>query len=433
MKTIGFGKLIATVLILSTLASCQEEEFYEKEFIDSLAEQYERENPTVTDGDEETIVEEKETTTPEESEESTSNTGSESSEESGSNSGSESSEESGSNSGSESSEESGSNSGDDSTSNEDQSEDETASNEDLSDDETANEEEVTEPEVALEAVSDSFTQNENGLKLDILWVIDNSGSMRNDQIALGDNFDAFIKEFVNKNIDFQMAITTTDTTGNNAGKVVKDSMGLLTTEKLNENKQKFMNDFKDLVNVGTRGSGHEKGIKASEVFTQVNANSWLRDDAYYIIVYMSDEEDQSNKDVPEHLKQIQKWKDNNSFIKAYSIVNMTEHFLSRYGYTGYSNYARYEEITNLTGGLISDINSDFYSTLLNMGGLISDLVDKFPLSKTPADANQIQVLVNGVTASNWSYDASSNSIKFDEGLAPAAESSISVLYDTVAE
>ena len=409
MKTIGFGKLIATVLILSTLASCQEEEFYEKEFIDSLSEQYERENPTVTSEDEETI----------ETDESTSSTADNSNSESESESSEDSSTESGSESGEDSSNESGSESGEDSTVDEEDSS------------ETTPEEE--EPEIALEDVSDNFTQNENGLKLDILWVIDNSGSMRNEQTALGDNFDVFIKEFVNKNIDFQMAITTTDTTGNNAGKVYKDSMDLLTTEKLKENKQVFLNNFKDLVNVGIRGSGYERGIKASETFTQVYANQWLREDAYYIIVYMSDEEDQSNKDVSEHLKQIQKWKENNSFIKAYSIVNMTEHYLTRYGYTGYSNYARYKEISELTGGLISDINSDFYSTLLNMGELISDLVDQFPLSKTPADSSNIQVLVNGSAVTNWTYDSAANSIKFDENSIPVAQSAIKVVYQTVAE
>ena len=49
-------------------------------------------------------------------------------------------------------------------------------------------------------------------------LIDNSGSMRDEQRALGDNFEAFINEFVKKDIDFKMAITTTDTTRNNNGR-----------------------------------------------------------------------------------------------------------------------------------------------------------------------------------------------------------------------
>jgi hypothetical protein len=154
-----------------------------------------------------------------------------------------------------------------------------------------------EPPVVLEDITDSFNQNENGTKLDILWVIDDSGSMADEQQALGANFEAFIKEFVNKGIDFQMAVTTTDTSRGRAGKVYKDSMERLTSDKLKEDKNQFMEDFANLVKVGTRGSGYEKGIQASEVFSDRFSNSWMRKDAYFTIVYMSDEEDQSSKSV----------------------------------------------------------------------------------------------------------------------------------------
>jgi hypothetical protein len=48
--------------------------------------------------------------------------------------------------------------------------------------------------------------------VDILWVIDNSGSMCQEQKAIAENFDSFIKEFGNQNIDFQMGVTTTHQT-----------------------------------------------------------------------------------------------------------------------------------------------------------------------------------------------------------------------------
>lgn len=47
-------------------------------------------------------------------------------------------------------------------------------------------------------------------KIDILWVIDGSGTMANHQENLGTNFGNFINKFVSKNIDFRMAITSTD-------------------------------------------------------------------------------------------------------------------------------------------------------------------------------------------------------------------------------
>jgi hypothetical protein len=46
-------------------------------------------------------------------------------------------------------------------------------------------------------------------EVDILWVIDNSGSMCDAQESLRSNFDAFIDEIANRNIDFHIGVTTT--------------------------------------------------------------------------------------------------------------------------------------------------------------------------------------------------------------------------------
>ena len=59
----------------------------------------------------------------------------------------------------------------------------------------------------------SFQQNtleSNQRKIDILWVIDNSGSMASFQQNLAANCQDFIQDFVQKDYDFQMAVVTTD-------------------------------------------------------------------------------------------------------------------------------------------------------------------------------------------------------------------------------
>ena len=47
-------------------------------------------------------------------------------------------------------------------------------------------------------------------KVDVLWVVDSSGSMSEEQAYLGDNFNAFITEIAALGIDFQTAVTSTD-------------------------------------------------------------------------------------------------------------------------------------------------------------------------------------------------------------------------------
>jgi hypothetical protein len=367
MKTLGLTKLVTLALILTSFVSCQEEEFYEKEFIDTLNDQYERENlpeevptnPSTPPTEPEVPPTEPEVppTEPEVPP-------------------------------------------------------------------TEPEVPPTEPEVppvVLEDINAAFTQNSNGGKMDILWVIDNSGSMRGEQQALGENFQAFISEFVQKDVDFKMAITTTDTSGDNAGKEHRDSMTKLTSAELAANPTQFMTDFADLVNVGTRGSGRERGIQASQSFAEQYGSSWMRDDAYLTVVYLSDEEDQSLLDVNEHLTELQKSKANNGLIRAYSIVNMTE-------YRGRSNFARYKEISDSTNGEVANINSDFYGTLLNMGSSLVNLTEQFPLSETPYDTSSIKVLVDGTEVSTWTYNSVTNSVKFNAGSIPAADAKITITY-----
>lgn len=46
-------------------------------------------------------------------------------------------------------------------------------------------------------------------ELDLLWVIDNSGSMCQEQAQLRDNFTRFVSGLADQNLDFQLAVTTT--------------------------------------------------------------------------------------------------------------------------------------------------------------------------------------------------------------------------------
>ncbi len=279
-------------------------------------------------------------------------------------------------------------------------------------------------------IVDEFTQNATSQKtVDILWVIDNSGSMQNEQANLASNFDAFINQFADLGVDFKMSITTTDTSSNyRAGRPVTGSLEALTSQKLAENRSKFISDFQSMIQVGTRGSGREKGILASEAFTQKHAAQNFRDDAYYAVIYVSDEEDQSPNDIATHLSAISAWKTNPNLVKAYSIVDtFSNPANSGNGYDLGSE--RYQEISNTSGGTISDINADFYTSLLNISTEIVTLTKSFALSKTPVNPSAIIVKVDGVINSSWTYDSATKTIKFSEGQEPQNNQVITVTYE----
>ncbi|WPU67065.1 hypothetical protein [Peredibacter starrii] len=274
---------------------------------------------------------------------------------------------------------------------------------------------------------ETFRQaNSQTKKLDIVWIIDNSGSMSDEQEALGDNFSAFIEDFITKDVDFKMAITTTDTSSSSKkGQMVYGSDTKLTSAKAKLNEAQFMRDFKSLVRVGTSGSGYEKGLEASEGFMQKYASSWVRPDAYLAVVVLSDEEDQSSKSVKAYTDYLKSFKSEAGLVKMYSIVDVGMSNVGSNGVT--TGYQRYADASKNTAGIVADIRDDFYKSLDDMGESIIKLLDSFALANEPVPGT-LKVYVNGVESSNYTYDAATHSIKFDQGNLPPVGAEITVTY-----
>ena len=282
---------------------------------------------------------------------------------------------------------------------------------------------ATDPRCKKETFSQSSSESK---KLDIVWVIDNSGSMRDEQDALGDNFSAFIQDFISRDIDFRMAITTTDTSSNyERGRMVTGSAEKLNFAAAQNNPVKFMEDFKKLVQVGTSGSGYEKGLEAADEFRKRYSSSFIRKDAYLAVVILSDEEDQSPKSVATYTNELKKLKDEEGLVKVYSIVDVG--LTNNQGYGVSTGYKRYADASKNTAGIVANIRDDFHKSLTDMGGTIINLLDSFALANDPVSGT-LKVYVDGVATNNFSFDEASRSIKFDVGHIPSVGAEITVTY-----
>ncbi len=270
-----------------------------------------------------------------------------------------------------------------------------------------------------------FTQAAEQTKmLDIVWIIDNSGSMADEQTNLGNNFNKFIADFISMNVDFKMGITTTDVSSSSQkGKMVAGSDTKLTSAKAKANKDQFLTDFKNLVQQGIKGSGYEKGLEASEGFMQKNAKSFLRKDAYLAVVILSDEEDQSLKAPSFYTDYLKSYKNSAGLVKIYSIVD--KNLKSLGGNT--VGFKRYAEASDQTAGVVADITDDYSKVLMDMGKTIIKLLSSFALAHDATPAS-MKVYVNNQEVFGYTYDASSSSIKFNDGHVPAAGAKIKVLY-----
>lgn len=175
-------------------------------------------------------------------------------------------------------------------------------------------------------------------KVDVLWVVDNSGSMFEEQARLRENFELFIDEMAAVDADFHLAVTTTDMTPDNfpnqrvlspqrgrfqntpdgRPKTDEETGGVDTSACDSEplptvirsrdyrredgalDTDRLKLHFGCNATVGLRGSGFEQGLEAavtalSHELLQTANRGFLRDDAHLAIIFVTDENDCSDR------------------------------------------------------------------------------------------------------------------------------------------
>ena len=127
---------------------------------------------------------------------------------------------------------------------------------------------------------------------DILFVVDDSGSMSGHQQNLIANISTFIAEFTKgARLDYHIGVVTTDTDGYTAGRLVGSPNVVTPTTPDHDNV------LRANLNRGTSGSATEKSFDgAYHVFTPANAAAnagFIRPAAALAVIFITDAEDQS--------------------------------------------------------------------------------------------------------------------------------------------
>jgi hypothetical protein len=133
--------------------------------------------------------------------------------------------------------------------------------------------------------------------VDILFMIDNSGSMDEEQANLAANFGAFIDLIVATRADFRIAIISSDMVDPaQSGRFLAKPNN---PKILTANTPNLKTIFSENAQLGTMGDGFEKGLAAIKAALSPplidNENAgFLRPDAILAVVVLSDEEDCSH-------------------------------------------------------------------------------------------------------------------------------------------
>lgn len=124
-------------------------------------------------------------------------------------------------------------------------------------------------------------------KLDMIFVIDNSGSMGAEQINLANNLDVFFDQFLNDNVDTHIAVITTDFENRLGGSFLCNKPGCAGTQKSIPN---IKTHLKTAVRAGTSGDTREELFKPV-VRVKSSLPDFFRRDAVLALFFLTDEDD----------------------------------------------------------------------------------------------------------------------------------------------
>ena len=271
-------------------------------------------------------------------------------------------------------------------------------------------------------------------KEDIVFVIDNSCSMSDNQSNLAGGFPSFLDAL--DGLDWRVAVTSTDMDSNYgnplAGRFV--NVGGITSLDNSFSDIEADQIFTSMVSMGTRGSGEEKGIAAAYAAVELHGDganaSFFREDAGLHFIVLSDEQDQSDLlrpelvTLPEFINWLDGFRTPNRSVSFSSIVCTASAGLAG-GCLQFDVGSRYMDVTAAIGGLVADINDPIDPSVQRIGANIAAYggLRELVLDEIPTHPDTIEVLIDGVAldAAEWSYDADANSVLLVDAAPDGAE------------
>ena len=253
---------------------------------------------------------------------------------------------------------------------------------------------------------DSFEQPFSVDGVDIVWLIDRSGSMNTFDQAVIDGIGQMMNAL--PAVGWRLGITTTDhidsMSASNFPLVPGDTVA----------------DAELMYNSLSNFAHREAGFDALHSYLINNAynQTWLRDDAALLVVFVSDEDEQSNTQftsAPAGLQEFIQWYGNRRqsvFMASIVKVPILESVCDN-AYSAIDIGDRYIDATNAFNGVVVDICEEDWSPGVAAASSQVEPHEEWPLSYTPIEDTLI-VFEDTVPMADtdWVYNAATNSVEF---------------------
>lgn len=294
----------------------------------------------------------------------------------------------------------------------------------------------------VEQGSENFGQSVTySTEVDVLWVVDTSGSMAKRQAEVAKQIPIFIDGLNATGLNYNIGVTTMDMSGSGPrGKLIAQPGTPIVLGKTTPN---LIGLLAGRIQAGESGSPVERGREAmmsalrQSVVGQAN-NGFLRENSLLNIIFLTDEEDESDNTV-NYVGALDALKPplplgDRSWVAHFIGVTSNDPSCQTTDWNYSSPGTRYMSLATSSGGANESIcDANFSRALTNVKSRVLEMLTEFPLDRAPV-ASTIKVFVDGVEiaksdANGWSYRASAQAIRFHGTAIPKAGARIKVTFD----
>jgi hypothetical protein len=279
--------------------------------------------------------------------------------------------------------------------------------------------------------------------VDILWVVDDSGSMTNERRQLVANFDRFVGELLALNVDFQMGVTS----------IVFVDGGKLrgTTKIIKRTTPNPRAVFEANTTFPASRSRWEQGLRMTQFalsspnIDPLGANAgFLRAKAALAVIVVTNEDDSSFGTTDYYARVFKglKGKGNENLVSFSVIGGSTPNGCTPTSEVGlYGSLAepafRYDEVAAKTGGVIGSIcDASFEQTLVRIAQALNTLKRVFPLTLKPIAGSVHVTVIDGTSTfvvpedpvTGFQYRADTNSVVFLGTYIPPPGATVRIEY-----
>ncbi|MBN2801302.1 MAG: choice-of-anchor D domain-containing protein [Deltaproteobacteria bacterium] len=300
---------------------------------------------------------------------------------------------------------------------------------------TSNDPDEGELDVGLKGVGaedaryeERWTQNEPS-SVDVLWIIDNSGSMSDEVDALAANMPTFLNNFMRLGMDWQMAVVTTDMEDpTDSGRF--QGIGVISPSTTADPVAAFTTASA----VGAGGSADEKAKDAAyaamtaPLVTSANAGL-VRAGGTFAMIVISDEPDSSSMSTSSFVRWLDLYKGDPDLTSFSAMAGSDVPAGLPFG-----GGDPYFDETTLTGGFYSRLaDMNFNEVLTYLSFTAAGMHTRWTLHYEPSNVAQIDVSVGGVdqpySATNgFTYDPHTNSVVFHGDAIPEPSEAVVISY-----